>query len=251
MTPEKKDKLFAGDKAPARFEFDESVARVFEDMLTRSVPYYKECQRLVLVLTARFLRKGSNVYDLGCSTGTLMRLLSKSLPQTRDVALVGVDNSAPMLARAQRKLKGVKQPWELIEADIEKELEMANASVVIMNYTLQFISPRRRKAMVKKIFDALNPGGCLILIEKVKAESEDLEELFTGRHHEFKREKGYSKMEVSKKRDALDRVLVPLKLSDNIRLLEKTGFRHPEVFFKWMNFAGLIAVKRRGRPRSK
>ncbi|MCH8208564.1 MAG: tRNA (cmo5U34)-methyltransferase, partial [Nitrospinae bacterium] len=147
--------------------------------------------------------------------------------------------------------KGVKQPWELIEADIEKELEMANASVVIMNYTLQFISPRRRKAMVKKIFDALNPGGCLILIEKVKAESEDLEELFTGRHHEFKREKGYSKMEVSKKRDALDQVLVPLKLSDNIRLLEKTGFRHPEVFFKWMNFAGLIAVKRRGRPRSK
>ncbi len=236
--------MFAGDKAPARFEFDESVARVFEDMLTRSVPYYKECQRLVLALTARFVQKGSNVYDLGCSTGTLMKLLAKSLPQTRDVALVGVDNSAPMLARARRKLKGVKQPWELIEADIEKELEMANASVVIMNYTLQFISPRRRKAMVKKIFNALNPGGCLILIEKVKTESEDLEELFTGRHHEFKLEKGYSKMEVSKKRDALDQVLVPLKLSDNIRLMEKAGFSAPEVFFKWMNFAGLIAVKR-------
>lgn len=247
----KKDNLFAGNESPTKFEFDENVARVFDDMLNRSVPYYKECQRLVLALATKFLRKGSNVYDLGCSTGTLMKLLGQSLPPAKDVALVGVDNSAPMLARARRKLKGLKISWDLIEADIEKELEMTNASVVIMNYTLQFIPPRRRTAMLKKISNAIHPGGCLILIEKVRAESENLDELFTGGHHEFKRNKGYSKMEIARKRDALDNVLVPLKLSDNMRLMEKAGFRNPEVFFKWMNFAGLLAVKKGRRPKGK
>ena len=191
MNPSKKDKLFAGGEAPDRFEFDESVARVFDDMLVRSVPLYKECQKLAVDIAARFAQNGSKVYDLGCSTGTLIKLLAKSLPEKSGAVFVGVDNSGPMLARARKKLKGLKPPCELIQADIEGDFDMSDASVIIMNYTLQFIPPRRRGAMMMKIFKALNPGGCLILIEKIKAETQELDELFVRGHHDFKRDKGY------------------------------------------------------------
>lgn len=235
--------MFAGGEAPDRFEFDESVARVFDDMLVRSVPLYEECQRLAVDIAARFMQNGSKVYDLGCSTGTLIKLLAKSLPEKSDAVFVGVDSSGPMLARAREKLKGLKPACELIQADIEGDFDMSNASVIIMNYTLQFIPPARRGAMAKKIFKALNPEGCLILIEKIKGETEEMDELFVSGHHDFKRNKGYSKIEIAKKKEALDNILIPLKLSENIHLLEKSGFKNTEVFFKWLNFAGVVAVK--------
>jgi len=243
MGSSKKDKLFVGNEAPIRFEFDDSVARVFDDMLVRSVPGYRECQKLAVEIVARRLQNNSKVYDLGCSTGTLIKLLAKSLPDKSGAVFVGVDNSGPMLARARKKLKGLKPHWELIQADIEGNFVMSGASVIIMNYTLQFIPPHRRGAMMKKIFNGLNPGGCLILIEKIKAETEELNELFVSGHHDFKRDKGYSKLEIAKKKEALDNILIPLKLSGNIKLLDKSGFKKIEVFFKWLNFAGLIAVK--------
>ncbi len=238
-----KDKLFAGTEAPVRFEFDESVARVFDDMLERSVPLYQECQKLAVSIAGRFLQNGSKIYDLGCSTGTMMIRLANSLPDKSDILFVGIDNSGPMLARASIKLKESKMPYQLIQADIEGDFAMSDASVIIMNYTLQFIPPSRRGAMMKKIFDALKPGGCLILIEKIIAETEELNELLVSGHHDFKRDQGYSKLEIAKKKEALDNILIPLKLSDNIKLLEKSGFNKIEIFFKWLNFAGLLAVK--------
>jgi tRNA (cmo5U34)-methyltransferase len=243
MSSSKKDKLFAGTEAPVKFEFDESVATVFDDMLARSVPMYMECQKLVVEMAIRFITNGSKIYDLGCSTGTLIQLLATSLPEKSDVVFVGVDNSAPMLARAKKKLLDIDSACELIESDIEGDVEMSNASIVIMNYTLQFLSPSRREAMVNKIFQALNPGGAFILIEKVMAESSKMDELFVQSHHDFKHEKGYSKLEIAKKKEALDNVLIPLKLSENINLLKEAGFDKTEVFFKWLNFAGMIAVK--------
>ncbi len=243
MTAKKKDTLFKQSSAPGKFEFNELVARVFDDMLERSVPFYKECQQMVIDLALHFAQKDSAVYDLGCSTGTLLRHLVKAIPTTQKIHFVGLDNSAAMLNKARGKLKGHLKRCELVEADLESEFELADASVVIMNYTLQFLPPRRRAAMLKKIYQGLRPGGGLILIEKVQGESDGLNDLFVEQYHTYKRSQGYSKLEIAKKREALENVLIPLKPGKNRDLLVGAGFRQADVFFKWFNFAGFLAVK--------
>ena len=150
-----------------------------------------------------------------------------------------------MLTKARTKLKGHLKRCELMEADLESDFELADASVVIMNYTLQFLPPKRRAAMLKKIYRGLRPGGGLILIEKVRGESDNLNDLFVEQYHSYKRSQGYSKLEIAKKREALENVLVPLKPEKNRDLLAAAGFRQVDVFFKWFNFAGFLAIKSR------
>ena len=243
MANKKKDTLFKQSTAPGKFEFNEPVARVFDDMLERSVPFYKECQQMVIDLSLHFAQKGSGVYDLGCSTGTLLRHLVKAIPKAKNIHFVGLDNSEAMLKKARSKLKGHLKRCELVEADLEGDFELTDASVVIMNYTLQFLPPKRRTAMLKKIYKGLRPGGSLILIEKVRGESDDLNDLFIEQYHTHKQSRGYSKLEIAKKREALENVLIPLKPGKNRDLLADAGFRKVDVFFKWFNFAGFLAVK--------
>ena len=243
MAPKKKDTLFKQSAAPGPFEFNEPVARVFDDMLERSIPFYKECQQMVIDLVRHFAQKNSAVYDLGCSTGTLLRHLVKAIPITQKIRFVGLDNSEAMLKKARGKLKGHLNRCELVAADLESGFELADASVVIMNYTLQFIPPKRRAAMLKKIYKGLRPGGGLILIEKVRGESNGLNDLFIEQYHAYKRSQGYSKLEIAKKREALEKVLIPLKPEKNRDLLAEAGFRQVDVFFKWFDFAGFLAVK--------
>ncbi len=243
MANKKKDTLFKKSTAPVKFEFNEPVAQVFDDMLERSVPFYKECQQMVIDLALNFAQKNSAVYDLGCSTGTLLRHLVRTIPEKQKIRFVGLDNSAAMLNKARGKLKGYLKRCKLVEADLESAFELADASVVIMNYTLQFIPPKRRAAMLKKIYQGLRPGGGLILIEKVRGESEGLNDLFVEQHHAYKRSQGYSKLEIAKKREALEKVLIPLKPGKHRDLLVGAGFRQVDVFFKWFNFAGFLASK--------
>lgn len=243
MAAMKKDTLFKQSTAPGKFEFNEPVARVFDDMLERSVPFYKECQQMVVELALHFAQKDSAVYDLGCSTGTLLRQLVRAIPQKQKIRIVGLDNSAAMLKKARGKLKGHLKRCELVEANLEDDFELTDASVVIMNYTLQFLSPRRRASMLKKIYTGLRPGGGLILIEKVRGESDNLNDLFVEQYYAYKQSQGYSKLEIAKKREALDKVLIPLKPGKNRNLLMGTGFRQIDIFFKWFNFAGFLAVK--------
>ncbi len=243
MAAKKKDTLFNKPAAPGTFEFNEPVVRVFDDMLERSVPFYKECQQMVSDLARHFAQKDSAVYDLGCSTGTLLRLLVKGTPANLKIRFVGLDNSEAMLKKARGKLKGHLKRCELVAADLESDFELADASVVIMNYTLQFIPPKRRAAMLKKIYQGLRPGGGLILIEKVQGESDGLNDLFVERYHAYKHSQGYSKLEIAKKREALEKVLIPLKPGKNRDLLAGAGFRQVDIFFKWFNFAGFLAVK--------
>ncbi len=245
MASKKKDTLFKKSSAPNRFEFNEQVARVFDDMLDRSVPFYKECQQMVIDLAVQYAQKESAVYDLGCSTGTLLKKLAGTLPSSRNIRLVGLDNSEAMLKKARGKLRGHLKRCELVAADLESDFELADASVIIMNYTLQFIPPRRRLAMLKKIHQGLRPGGCLILIEKVRGETDGLNDLFVDQYHAYKRARGYSALEISKKREALEKnVLVPLKPGKNREQLIQAGFGGVDIFFKWFNFAGFLAVKR-------
>lgn len=245
MKPSPKDDLFSHLETSEKFQFNESVARVFDDMLERSVPFYQHCQNMVLELAAPFIHSDSNLYDLGCSTGTLLSRLAGSIPPEQRVQLIGVDNSPDMLAKAREKLQadGVLSRCKLVEADLESDFHMANASVVIMNYTLQFMAPDKRAAMMQKIYRALIPGGCAIIIEKVLGEHTVCNQVFINSHHEFKKSNGYSQLEITRKREALEDVLIPLKLSENLNLLKEAGFSSLDIFFKWYNFVGIIACK--------
>jgi len=243
MKIKEKDNLFTQTGATEKFEFNASVARVFDDMLERSVPMYRECLKSAVDWCARFAREGSHIYDLGCSTGTLMKRLTNRLPADSGIRLVGLDNSGPMLVKAREKLRTSPLPCKLLEADLQGNFPLTNASVVIMNYTLQFLPPERRLSLARKIFHGLNDGGLLILIEKVKSDNLKFNQTFIELHHAHKKAQGYTQLEITRKREALENVLIPWTVGENINLLMEAGFPSAEMFFKWNNFAGFVALK--------
>ena len=238
----KRDTLFKQDTGNKPFEFDESVANVFVDMLGRSVPMYQECQSLAVHWGARFAKANTSVYDLGCSTGTLLLKLAQSIDKNKGITLHGVDNSPAMLEKSREVLKQSPIPCELFEADLNQGISIKNASVVMMNYTLQFVLPEHRIALLKNIFEGLVPGGSLVLIEKIKSDIPALNETFIDFHHQFKRDHDYSDLEISRKREALENVLIPWTVEENQSLIKKAGFHTVDLFFKWNNFAGFIAL---------
>ncbi|QSA98976.1 carboxy-S-adenosyl-L-methionine synthase CmoA [Methylococcus sp. EFPC2] len=229
--------------AVADFAFNAQVAQVFDDMLGRSVPFYGEMQRMIAEMAAEYAVKGTRVYDLGCSTGTTLLNLGRAIE--REVSFVGLDYSAEMLDKCREKLKqhGFDRPHELSCADLNNPLKIENASVVLMVLTLQFIRPIHRERLLREIYAGLQEGGCLILIEKVLGGSSLLNRQFIKFYYDFKRRNGYSELEIAQKREALENVLVPYSVDENRDLLLRQGFRHCDTFFKWYNFAGLVAVK--------
>jgi len=228
---------------PSDFKFSSKVAGVFDDMVNRSVPYYEEMQRMISELAADHAVKGTSIYDLGCSTGTTMihmdQLVEESIP------FVGIDDSKDMLDKCRNKFLqlDIKRPYELVVADLNKEVPINNASVVVLCLTLQFVRPIARERLVKQIFNGLNNDGALIVVEKILAEDSRFNRDFIKYYYDMKRRHHYSEMEIAQKREALENVLIPYKLSENITLLRDAGFEHCETFFKWYNFAGFIAKK--------
>jgi tRNA (cmo5U34)-methyltransferase len=200
-------------------------------------------QRMVVEMAGDFVTPGSNVYDLGCSTATTFLQLDPRLPPS--ARFVGYDNSAEMLAKAREKLaaSGVERSVDLRVVDLDQGVPVENASLVMMILTLQFIRPLNRERLMQDIFRGMNEQGCLLLIEKVLGEDSIFNRLFIKYYYDMKRRHGYSEMEISKKREALENVLIPYKLLENRELLLRTGFRSVDVFFKWYNFCGIIAVK--------
>jgi tRNA (cmo5U34)-methyltransferase len=225
------------------FKFGSNVATVFDDMVNRSVPFYGEIQRMMAELAADHAREGSDVYDLGCSTGTT--LMGMDTLVNKNIRFVGIDDSPAMLEKCRSKLteNNFSRVYELRCTDLNEEVIITNASVVVLCLTLQFVRPIHRERLLKSVYEGLNPGGVLILVEKVLAEDTLFNRDFISYYYNYKRRNNYSEMEISQKREALENVLVPYKLSENIAMLQHQGFRHHEVFFKWYNFAGLIAVK--------
>jgi len=238
-----KDEVFRQKSVAADFKFGKEVAVVFDDMLGRSVPFYGEMQRMIAEMAADFAAEGSNVYDLGCSTGTTLLNLDAAVPP--HVKFIGVDNSPEMLERCRAKLKEheFNRDHELICTDLNNGIQITNASMVLMVLTLQFIRPLYRDKLVEQILRGLNPNGCLILVEKVIGEDSLFNRHFIKYYYEMKKRHGYSELEISQKREALENVLVPYKLLENREMLIRSGFRYCDVFFKWYNFCGLIAVK--------
>lgn len=242
-----KDQVFKEQlQKPADFKFGAAVASVFDDMVNRSVPFYGEIQRMMAEQAAGYAIAGTDVYDLGCATGTTLIGMNTSIAE--EIRFIGIDDSPEMLSKCQSKLEeaGFKRPFELRVADLNQSVEISNASVAILSLTLQFIRPINREKLLKSIFDGLNDGGVLILVEKILAEDSAFNRECIKHYYNYKRRNHYSEMEISQKREALENILVPYKLSENITLLLDTGFAHCEVFFKWYNFAGLVAVKKRG-----
>lgn len=239
-----KDIVFKDAQRPAYdFKFNKEVATVFDDMVVRSVPYYEEMQRMIAELTKDFAVKGTNVYDLGCSTGTTMINLDKILPE--EIGFVGIDNSDEMLLKCEHNLKdaGVTRNVAYENQDLNHAIEINNPSVVIFCLTLQFLRPLNREKILKKICESLPENGAVILIEKILTEHSICNRLFIEHYYAFKKRNGYDEIEIAKKRESLENVLVPYQLSENEALLKSCGFRYTEVFFKWYNFTGIIAIK--------
>ena len=239
-----KDTLFSEQRGEVRdFDFGKDTAVVFDDMLNRSVPYYSEMQRMIGEISADYAVDGTRVYDLGCSTCAAFFELDRVLP--KNIKFVGVDFSNEMLVQAREKIAGqdFKRDHELICADLNDEIEIKNASVVIMNLTLQFIRPVRRHLMMNNIVRGMVPGGCLLVVEKVLSKDSKINRSFIKYYYDFKQRNGYSEMEIAQKREALENVLIPYRLEENYELFLSSGFSFCDVFFKWYNFCGIIAVK--------
>ena len=239
-----KDEIFKDNlDTVSDFNFGERVASVFDDMLNRSVPFYEETQRMIAEMAADFAVEGTNVYDLGCSTGTTLLNLHRALPE--GLKFIGVDYSEEMLKRCRQKLAAEKfnRPHELICADLNHGVQIDNASIVLMVLTLQFVRPLYRDKVIGTILRGMNENGCLILVEKVMGEDSLFNRQFIKYYYDLKKRNGYSEMEISQKREALENVLIPYKLLENRELLLRAGFRYCDVFFKWYNFCGMIAVK--------
>jgi tRNA (cmo5U34)-methyltransferase len=240
-----KDEVFKEEIEKASdFRFGENVAKVFDDMVNRSVPFYGEIQRMMAEQAADHAREGSFVYDLGCSTGTTM--IGMDTMVNPDIKFIGLDDSQEMLDKCKSKLLeiGFSRNYELRCTDLGQGVRIDNASVVVLCLTLQFVRPIFREKLLSDIYVGLNPGGVLILVEKILAEESQFNRDFINYYYNYKRRNNYSELEISQKREALENVLVPYKLSENISLLRDKGFAHCEVFFKWYNFAGLVATKK-------
>ena len=237
------DKLFSSPRNPDDFSFGAETASVFDDMVNRSVPFYAEIQRMVCELAKSFAVAGTNIYDIGCATGTTLLQLQKSLDD--NVNIIGIDNSDEMLAKAAAKLeqhdKGNRVKF--INANLNDPPKLENASVVILLLTLQFVRPLNRQKLIKSVYDGLQPNGCLVLVEKVTGSCTVLNRLFIEYYYNFKRHEGYSEIEIAQKREALENVLIPYHHEENIKLILDAGFSHVEEFFRWYNFSGIVAIK--------
>lgn len=239
-----KDEVFKESfTKPSDFKFSSKVAVVFDDMVTRSVPFYEEMQRMIGELAADHYQDNTNIYDLGCSTGATLIQMDKSIPA--HIQFVGIDDSPDMLEKCRQKLTevGFERPVKLQVADLNSTVHIENASIAVLCLTLQFVRPINREKLLKAIYDGMAPGGAVIVIEKILAEDSTFNRDFIKYYYDMKRRNHYSEMEISQKREALENVLIPYKLSENIIMLREAGFTQCEVFFKWYNFSGFIAKK--------
>ena len=239
-----KDDLFRKRKSQSDFVFDEQVADVFDDMVVRSIPGYETIVSTIGGFAKKYYRSNSNIYDLGCSLGGVTFEICKQLGES-DFNLVAIDNSEAMIERLiERKaiIGGLENSVEIVCEDISNTV-IENASVVILNFTLQFLPPKYRNQLIKRIYNGLIPGGALILSEKIVLDDKSLNDFFIEMYHKFKRSNGYSELEVSQKRLALENILIPEPISVHKSRVASAGFNSFEVWFQYLNFVSMISLK--------
>ena len=243
-----KDEIYASDDAdPRPFEFNEDVARVFPDMLRRSIPGYDASIEAIGWLASRYVKANTRCYDLGCSLGAAAEAIRDNVAQA-GVQIVAVDTAPAMVERCRQRLAArageddARPTVEIVAADA-RDVSIRNASMVVMNYTLQFLPPDDRDAMMQALAQGMNKGGVFVLSEKVVNEDEVIEALVVDLHHEYKRRNAYSDLEISRKRAALENVLIPERINAHRDRLTRAGFRHVGVLLQYFNFVSLAAIR--------
>lgn len=240
------DRIYAQKSDIEPFRFDATVAAVFPDMLERSIPGYAASIEAIGSLAARFVRPGTRCYDLGCSLGAAtlaMRqaIQAKAVPDCR---ILAIDNAPAMVERC-RKIVDTDETGPAVEVvlgDI-RDATIRNASMVTLNYTLQFVEPPDRNQLIRRIHDGLNAGGVLVLSEKVVDPDPEIEQLLVDLHHEHKRRNRYSALEIARKRAALENVLLPETVAAHRARLETAGFSRVGVWLRYFNFVSIVAIR--------
>lgn len=226
------------------FRFDEGVAEVFEDMIERSVPGYSAIVGMTGELARQYTQPNTRIYDLGCSLGaSSFSIAQQKMPE--NTSLIALDNSEPMLERFKARLatqENLKLPIEIRQQDI-LDLEFQKASFVVMNFTLQFIALGERSKLIQRIFDALVPGGALLLSEKIKFVEPQIDQQIIELHHNFKKSMGYTDLEIAQKRTALENILLPETSEAHSERMTGCGFTQVAPWFQCFNFCSFLAVK--------
>lgn len=246
MKPTKqKDTVYASPRAKIEgFVFDDAVVEVFPDMIRRSVPGYSNSLAMIGLFSARYVQEGSTCYDLGCSLGAATLAMARGI-EGQGSSVIAIDNAPAMVEKCREYVKaaGLSTPIDVQCEDI-RTLQIKRASVVVLNYTLQFIPPDERIAILKKIYDGMLAGGILVISEKLAFADPNEQELMTRLHLDFKRAHGYSELEISQKRTALENVLIPDTLETHNTRLKAAGFENAYVWQRCLNFASLITLKK-------
>lgn len=225
------------------FAFDEQVVEVFPDMISRSVPGYNTIIETIGRLSHQYVKENTTIYDLGCSLGAATLAMKKAIT-AENCNIIGVDNSPAMVERCKMHINAFKgnTPVEIVEGNII-DFPITNASMVVLNFTLQFVEPEKRKDVIANIANGLNKGGLLVLSEKLSDEDKVADDLLIDLHHDFKRANGYSELEIAQKRTALEKVMLTDSVNTQIERLKSAGFSHVTPWFQCFNFYSLVAIK--------
>jgi tRNA (cmo5U34)-methyltransferase len=229
--------------APAKWEFDSEVTRVFDDMLARSIPQYDVMRKSVVDMAKQFVQPHTDVVDLGCSRGEAIAPLVDEFGSRN--RFIGVEVSPPMLASLRERFKHYIDTGVVVIQDIDLRggYPEACASVTLSVLTLQFVPLEHRQKVVRQVFKSTVPGGAFIMVEKVLGNTAEIDETIVKLYHQMKRDHGYSQDEIDRKRLSLEGVLVPVTASWNEEVLAMAGFRQVDCFWRWMNFAAWVAVR--------
>ncbi len=237
-----KDKIYREQQEEIEpFSFDDAVADVFQDMIERSVPGYALTLDMISLVTRRYAQDFTKAYDLGCSLGASTFAMRHGIAN-KGCEIIAIDNSAPMIERLQGLLETAPlgTPVQTICDDI-RNVPILNASLVTLNFTLQFIPPEERLFLMKRIYEGLENGGALFISEKIRFPDEEEQDLQTELHHSFKRAQGYSTLEIAQKRTSLEQVLIADTLDEHRKRLTAAGFHHVYLWFQCFSFVSLIA----------
>ncbi|WP_025562261.1 MULTISPECIES: carboxy-S-adenosyl-L-methionine synthase CmoA [unclassified Psychromonas] len=226
------------------FSFDQQVVQVFPDMIKRSVPGYENIINSIGVITQRCAIDNSNLYDLGCSLGAATLSMRRGLDEKTGCSIISVDNSSAMVESCKQHIHAYKSdiPVTVIQDDI-CNIKIENASVVVLNFTLQFLTPEKRLSLLKNIYQGLLPGGVLVLSEKFIFNDSTSNQLLVDLHLDFKRSHGYSELEISQKRSSLDNVLISDTVEQHYARLQQAGFKHNDLWYQYFNFGSILSIK--------
>lgn len=244
----KREKIFEGSASRASdFEFNAEVAEVFDEILLRSVPFYLEQQYMIKEIGKKFWQPGTDVYDLGCSTGTTLINMCQEIKEP--ARFIGYDNSRPMLEQARKRIKETEfaNRIDLRYGDLNGDLsviQLDDAGVVTICWTLQFIRPLNRDALIQLVYRGMANGGVLVVTEKILTNDGHMNRFFIDFYYDFKGRNGYSREEIMRKREALENVLIPYRIDENLKMFRRNGFEIAETFFQWYNFVGFLCVKK-------